>query len=71
MFHVSFLVKEDKAQIDIDPAKNLPLIQPIKKSRTQATQSGDNSNKKQVRNQVCCFLSGVDVKSNDLFGHVI
>ena len=49
MFHASFLVKEDKAQIFIDPAKNLPFIQPIKKSRTQATESGDNSNKKQVR----------------------
>ena len=53
MFHASFLVKEDKAEIFIDPAKNLPLIQPIKKkSRTQATESGDNSNKKQVRYRI-------------------
>jgi hypothetical protein len=49
MFHVSFLVKEEKAEIFIDPAKNLPFIQPIRKSRTQAAESGDNSNKKQVR----------------------
>jgi hypothetical protein len=45
MFYVSFLVKEGKAKIFIDPNDTLPKINPVGRTHTQ----DDHTNKKQVR----------------------
>jgi hypothetical protein len=52
MFHVSFLVKEGKAAITIDPESGLPLIAPVGRRRTGAGDSGEEA-KQQVVMNIC------------------
>jgi len=52
MFHVSFLIKENKARISICPDTELPLIQPI------------SSRQKDVDGEGCCEQSQVVVNIN-------
>ena len=55
MFHVSFLIKEGKAEISICPDSGEPLLQPVTKQ--QQTQTQDDSEDDVPKNQVVMSFS--------------
>ena len=47
-FHVSYLIKEGKAKIAVNPRTDLPEIRPLKPKKLKEDESEDLNNKKQV-----------------------